>query len=116
MFLEISQNPQENTWLQNSQPATLSTKRLWNRCFRVNFEKFLRTPYFLQTPPVAVSLYLKHRFPHSSVILITFFNILPTPFWHCFARTSFQTSLTRFSDFESNSRYKFYLISISLFG
>ena len=25
-------------------PATLLKKRLWHRCFPVNFEKFLRTP------------------------------------------------------------------------
>ena len=32
-------------------PATLLTKRLWYRCFPVNFAKFLRT-LFLQTPTV----------------------------------------------------------------
>ena len=26
-------------------PATLLKKRLWNRCFPVNFVKFLRTPF-----------------------------------------------------------------------
>ena len=26
-------------------PATLSKKRLWHRCFPVNFEKFLSTPF-----------------------------------------------------------------------
>ena len=36
VFLEISQNSQENTcW-------TLFKKRLWHRCFPVNFTKFLR--------------------------------------------------------------------------
>ena len=30
-------------------PATLLKKRLWRRCFSVDFAKFLRTP-FLQTP------------------------------------------------------------------
>ena len=28
-------------------PATLLIKRLWRRCFRVNFEKFLRAPFFI---------------------------------------------------------------------
>ena len=37
VFLEISQNSQENS-------ATLFKKRLWHRCFPVNFMKFLRTP------------------------------------------------------------------------
>ena len=62
MFLEISQNSQENTCARVSfliklqpatllkkrlwhRPATLSKKRLWYRCFPVNFVKFLRTPF-----------------------------------------------------------------------
>ena len=28
-----------------SRPATLLKKRLWNKCFPVNFAKFLRTPF-----------------------------------------------------------------------
>ena len=54
VYLEISQNSQENTWarvsfsfkLQSS--ATLLKKRLWLRCFLVNFVKFLRTPFFIE--------------------------------------------------------------------
>ena len=29
-------------------PLTLLTKRLWRRCFLVNFPKFLRTPSFIE--------------------------------------------------------------------
>ena len=29
-------------------PATLLKKRLWHRCFPVNFTKFLRTPFFTE--------------------------------------------------------------------
>ena len=29
-------------------PATLFKKRLWHRCFPVNFAKFLRTPFFIE--------------------------------------------------------------------
>ena len=29
-------------------PATLLAKRLWHRCFPVNFVKFLRTPFFIE--------------------------------------------------------------------
>ena len=53
VFLEISQNSQENTCaivsflikLQTSglKSATSLKKRLWHRCFTVNFAKFLRT-------------------------------------------------------------------------
>ena len=57
MFLEISQNSQENTCarvsflikLQGLSPATLLKKRLWHRCFPVNFVKFLRTPLLQNT-------------------------------------------------------------------
>ena len=30
-------------------PVTLLKKRLWHRCFPVNFAKFLRTPFFQNT-------------------------------------------------------------------
>ena len=56
--LKISQNAEENTgarvsFLINLQavPETLLKKRLWCRCFPVNFAKFLRTPFFYRTPP-----------------------------------------------------------------
>ena len=29
-------------------PATLLKKRLWHRCFPMNFAKFLRTPFFTE--------------------------------------------------------------------
>ena len=45
MFLEISQNSQENIC---ARPATLLKKRLWHRCFLVNFVKFLRTLFFIK--------------------------------------------------------------------
>ena len=32
-----------------TQPATLLKKRLWQRCFPVNFAKFLRTPFLQNT-------------------------------------------------------------------
>ena len=43
VFLEISQNSQENTCTRVS---FLLKTRLWHRCFSVNFVKFLRTPKF----------------------------------------------------------------------
>ena len=61
VFLEFSQNSQENTCTRVSfliklqaPPATLLKKGLWHRCFPVNFTKFLRTPFFYRTPLVAV--------------------------------------------------------------
>ena len=46
VFLDISQNLQENTW---PRPATLLKKRLWHKCFPVTFIKFLRTPILQNT-------------------------------------------------------------------
>ena len=55
VFLEISQNSQENTctgvsFLIKLQALglTLLKKRLWHRFFPVNFVKFLRTLYFTE--------------------------------------------------------------------
>ena len=36
-------------------PATLLKKRLWHRCFPVNFAKFLGTPLSYRTPSAAAS-------------------------------------------------------------
>ena len=49
--LEISQNSQANTCARVSffnKVAGLKKKRLWHRCFPVNFVKFLRTPFFIE--------------------------------------------------------------------
>ena len=35
--------------------ATLFLKKLWRRCFTVNFTKFLRAPFFYRTLPVTAS-------------------------------------------------------------
>ena len=42
LFLEIAQNSQENTFAR----VFLSKKRLWYKCFPVNFAQFLRTAFF----------------------------------------------------------------------
>ena len=57
VFLEISQNSQENTCPRVSffnkvvglRPAILLNKRVWHRCFPVKFVKFLRTPFLQNT-------------------------------------------------------------------
>ena len=36
-------------WFSLAPPATLLKKRLWQRCFPVNFGKFLRTPFLQNT-------------------------------------------------------------------
>ena len=57
MFLEISQNSQENTCARDSfliqlqaRSATFLKKSFRDRCFPVNFSKFLRT-LFYRAPP-----------------------------------------------------------------
>ena len=53
LLLEITQNSQENICARvcffdintGLRTATLLKKRLWHRCFPVNFAKFLRTPF-----------------------------------------------------------------------
>ena len=56
VFLKIPQNSQETPpqeslgQFQSLRPTILSKKRLWYRCFPLNFAKFLRT-LFDRTPP-----------------------------------------------------------------
>ena len=48
MLIEISQNSQESTCARVSFLIKLQASGLWHRCFSVNFEKFLRTPFFTE--------------------------------------------------------------------
>ena len=57
VFLEISENSQENTCVRVSflvklqtfmRPATLLKKRFWHRCFPVNFAKFIKTRFLTE--------------------------------------------------------------------
>ena len=43
VFLQFSKNSQPQAW-------NFIKKRLWRRCFPVNFTKFLRTPFFSEHP------------------------------------------------------------------
>ena len=56
VFLEILQNSQQNSCVSlffnqvsGIRPGTLLKKRLWHRCFPVNFVKFLRIPFLQNT-------------------------------------------------------------------
>ena len=51
VFLEILQSLQENACVRVSILIKLQTeacKRLWHRCFSVNFAKFIRTPFLTE--------------------------------------------------------------------
>ena len=78
VFLKISQNSQKNTCARVSfliklqaiagvlrRSATLLKKRLWHRCFPVNFAKFSRTPFFRKQ---AASIYFFLHFLYISSI------------------------------------------------
>ena len=45
VLLKVSQNSQKNTCARVS---TLLKKRLWHKCFPVNFAKFLRTSFIIE--------------------------------------------------------------------
>ena len=49
MFFEISQNSQGGTCARASFLIKLPVKSLWQKCFSVNFAKFLRTPFLQNT-------------------------------------------------------------------
>ena len=42
-------------------PTTLLKKRLWQRCFPVNFAKFLRTLFFIEPASVVVSVMINFK-------------------------------------------------------
>ena len=104
LLLEMSRNSQENTW----RPATLLKKRLWHRCFPVNFATFLRTPVlqntsggcfcphfkmnrreYIRTLYCARALFDKVASLRHSCLPLNFAKFLRTPFfiehlWGCF--------------------------------
>ena len=45
---------------QSLRPVTLLKKRLWHRCFLVNFAKFLRTPFFIEPLWLLLLYYYLH--------------------------------------------------------
>ena len=57
---------------QSLRPATLLKKRLWYRCFPVNFAKFSRTPFLQNTSGWLLSANMKMN--HSGFWLSTFQN------------------------------------------
>ena len=59
-------------------PATLLKKRLWHRCFPMNFAKFLRTPFLQNT---------SGRLLLSS--LCTWYEFIFTVSFQCYKRISF---------------------------
>ena len=69
-------------------PATLSKKRLWHRCFPVNFAKFLRTPFLTEHPrwlllTVAVSVSVSTLY-----FLLDIFSFFTTLFHDYWQRTA----------------------------
>ena len=54
--------------------TTLLKKILWHRCFPANFAKFLRTPFFLRTPAVAASIFLRTIFFQNASVVASELN------------------------------------------
>ena len=54
-------------------PATLFKKRLWHRCFPVNFPKFLRTPFF--TESVWTTASMKHTEDRYLLFVFFYFQV-----------------------------------------
>ena len=103
VFSAISQNSQENTCARSLffskvaglRAATLLRKRLWHRCFPVNFVKFLRTPFLQNTSggqflwssdrlrlcKVSVNLFKLYQ----SLLFMQIVNWIIVPFFLCIA-------------------------------
>ena len=81
-FLEISQNSQENSCARVSfWRKRLLKKRLWHRCFPVNFAKFPRTP-FLQNTSGRLFLSKERREKiNLNFMSSQFFVVLQKVFW-----------------------------------
>ena len=81
VFLEISQNSQENTCAKDSfliklqaAPATLLKKRFWHRCFPVNFAKFLITLFSQNTS--GGYFCINHASHHNHIYILFLFLFL----------------------------------------
>ena len=74
MLLKISQNSQENTCAKSlfliklQATTTFLKRRLWRRCFPVNFPEFLRTPFLQNTFGwLLLKLFVLISYPWSTV-------------------------------------------------
>ena len=80
-LLKISQNSQENTcarasFLINSEACNfIQKKKLWLRCFHVNFVTFLRTTFFIEHLRTTASGLLKHLIQQCCHTANTIFSI-----------------------------------------
>ena len=85
VFLEISQNSQENTCARDSfliklqalglKPATL-LKSFWHKCFPVNFAKFLRTPFFKEHLQwLHLNIALREKCPNTALFLVRIWTL-----------------------------------------
>ena len=75
MFLEVSQNLQENTCARVS---TLLKKKTWHRCFPVNFAKFLRTSFLQNTSGGCFCCYFLFTYFMYSLLFAVFIYVLFT--------------------------------------
>ena len=75
-------------------PATLLKKRLWYRCFLVNFVKFLRTPFLQNTyRRLLLSIILRIRLPSTLFIHCKSLTVL-LMMYYIFKRLLFNPFMT----------------------
>ena len=92
VFLEILQNSQESTRARVSFLIKLLKKRLWHRCFLVNFTKCLRTNFLAKDLRWLLLLLLIYLFDYYSS-KSTFFTLI----WHLtFSRVKFLSNKLEF--------------------
>ena len=77
--------------LYENRPATLLKKRLWHRCFHVNFAKFSRTS-FLQNSSERLLLTYAKKIPSIFSLCVKSFNVLNTKLSCVFSNTSIKLS------------------------
>ena len=104
-------------------PATLLKKRLWRRCFPVNFAKFLKTVFFHRTPQCSKLFFGSKiddlKFQFSSLVDSTITSDIPIlSHWSSATNTFIISTHSMFNSFMTkfpkNSKNSFYMIVASL--
>ena len=77
--------------------CNLIKKRFWQRCFPVNFAKFLRIP-FLQNTSARLLLYWTQLFClFSDQIMLLFSTLCRSSYWRCFIKKGVLKNFTKFT-------------------
>ena len=80
-------------------PATFLEKRLWHRCFPVNFAKFLKTPFFTEHVQWLLLAFAPIEISYSNTV----YNTSAAESWICLA-SFYDLSVSQTSSFEVVTR------------